>query len=127
MPDFATVCVVVEMERQGRQMREIVTEAALRNAMVVHGAFGGSWAFRRVRPLLWGAGHEVFQVNPKTELVEGEHCYPNLGAIPGGVDGVVAVGCPEDPPVDEPCRGLSSRVDGAGNVQPRRICSPAGA
>ena len=30
------------MEKQGRQMREILTEAALRNAMVVHAAFGGS-------------------------------------------------------------------------------------
>ncbi len=38
----ASARALVEMERQGRQMREIVTEAALRNAMVVHAAFGGS-------------------------------------------------------------------------------------
>ena len=33
---------LVEMERTGRRMPEILTEAALRNAMVVHAAFGGS-------------------------------------------------------------------------------------
>ncbi len=27
--------------------------------VLVHGAFGGSYGFRGVRPLLWGAGHEV--------------------------------------------------------------------
>lgn len=34
-------------------------------------------------------GHEVFPVNPNAAEVEGERCYPNLAAIPGGVDGVV--------------------------------------
>jgi hypothetical protein len=34
-------------------------------------------------------GHEVFPVNPNATEVEGERCYPNLAAIPGGVDGVV--------------------------------------
>ncbi len=38
----ASARALVAMERQGRQMREILTEAALRNAMVVHAAFGGS-------------------------------------------------------------------------------------
>jgi putative YjhG/YagF family dehydratase len=33
---------LMEMERRGTTMREIVTDAALRNAMVVHAAFGGS-------------------------------------------------------------------------------------
>ena len=28
--------------------------------VLVHGAWGGSWGFRKLRPLLWGAGHEVF-------------------------------------------------------------------
>lgn len=27
--------------------------------VLVHGAFGGSYGFRKVRPLLWSAGHEV--------------------------------------------------------------------
>lgn len=34
-------------------------------------------------------GHDVFPVNPNAAEVEGVHCYPNLAAIPGGVDGVV--------------------------------------
>lgn len=36
------------------------------------------------------AGHEVFAVNPNAEEIEGVPCYPNLAAIPGRVDGVVA-------------------------------------
>jgi pimeloyl-ACP methyl ester carboxylesterase len=28
--------------------------------VLVHGAWGGSYGFRKVRPLLWQAGHEVF-------------------------------------------------------------------
>lgn len=36
-------------------------------------------------------GHEVFPVNPNASEVEGETCYPNLGAIPGGVDAAVLV------------------------------------
>jgi len=38
---------------------------------------------------LRGAGYEVFAVNPNTEMVEGDRAYTSLGAIPGGVDGVV--------------------------------------
>jgi hypothetical protein len=34
-------------------------------------------------------GYQVFAVNPNAEAVEGDPCYPNLHAIPGGVDGVV--------------------------------------
>jgi putative YjhG/YagF family dehydratase len=33
---------VVEMERRGIKMRDILTDAAIRNAMVLHAAFGGS-------------------------------------------------------------------------------------
>jgi predicted CoA-binding protein len=41
--------------------------------------------YRRLRD----TGHEVFAVNPNAIEVEGARCYPNLAAIPGGVDGVV--------------------------------------
>ena len=34
-------------------------------------------------------GYEVFAVNPNTPTVEGDTAYPNLTAIPGGVDAVV--------------------------------------
>jgi predicted CoA-binding protein len=41
------------------------------------------------------AGYEVFAVNPSANDVEGDTCYPSLGAIPGGVDAVVAATPPE--------------------------------
>ena len=34
-------------------------------------------------------GYQVFPINPKADEVEGDKCYPNLQAIPDGVDGVV--------------------------------------
>jgi predicted CoA-binding protein len=40
-------------------------------------------------------GHEVFPVNPNMETFEGVQCYPDVQAIPGGVDGVVIVTRPE--------------------------------
>ena len=36
-------------------------------------------------------GHEVFAVNPHMQTFEGDRCYPDLQAIPGGVDGVVII------------------------------------
>ena len=39
-------------------------------------------------------GHEVFAINPNTESVNGDLCYPNLQAVPGGVDGVMIVTSP---------------------------------
>ena len=36
-------------------------------------------------------GHEVFAVNPHMQAFEGDRCYPDLQAIPGGVDGVVII------------------------------------
>ena len=37
------------------------------------------------------SGHEVFAVNPHMQAFEGDRCYPDLQAIPGGVDGVVII------------------------------------
>ena len=39
------------------------------------------------------AGYEVFAVNPNADEVEGDPCYPNLAALPGGVDALV-IGTP---------------------------------
>ena len=41
--------------------------------------------YRKLR----GAGYEVFAVNPNAGEVEGDPCFPDLGSVPGGVDGVV--------------------------------------
>ena len=40
-------------------------------------------------------GHDVFPVNPNMQSFEGDRCYPNVQAIPGGVDGVVIITRPE--------------------------------
>jgi uncharacterized protein len=40
-------------------------------------------------------GHDVFPVNPHMQTFEGGRCYPDLGSIPGGVDGVVIITRPE--------------------------------
>ena len=40
-------------------------------------------------------GHDVFPVNPHMQTFEGDRCYPDLGSIPGGVDGVVIITRPE--------------------------------
>lgn len=44
---------------------------------------------------LKSTGHQVFAVNPNADSFDGDPCYPNLQAIPGGVDGVVIVTRPE--------------------------------
>ena len=46
---------------------------------------GGNVVYRRLRE----RGYEVFAVNPKTKVVEGDPAYPDLLSIPGGVDAVV--------------------------------------
>ena len=50
--------------------------------------------YRRLRD----TGHEVFAVNPAAQAVEGDPAYPEVGAIPGGVDGVVIVTPPDRTP-----------------------------
>lgn len=42
------------------------------------------------------AGHQVFPVNPSADRLEDDPCYPELGAIPGGVDAVVIATSPKD-------------------------------
>lgn len=41
-------------------------------------------------------GYEVFAVNPNADEIDGEPCYRSVKAIPGKVDGVIAVTRPED-------------------------------
>ena len=52
---------------------------------------GGNVIYRRLRE----RGYEVFAVNPNAEEVEGDRCYPDLHAIPGGVDAVVIATGPD--------------------------------
>src|SRR5262245_49669648 len=52
---------------------------------------GSNNVYRRLRE----RGYEVFAVNPNTQEVEGDRCYPDLKSIPGGVDAVVIGTRPE--------------------------------
>jgi predicted CoA-binding protein len=47
----------------------------------------GSTAYRELK----GKGYRVFPINPKAETIEGETCYPNVGALPEEVDGLLIV------------------------------------
>ena len=51
----------------------------------------GNLIYRRLKK----DGHEVFAVNPNMQTFEGDRCFPNVQAIPGGVDGVVIITRPE--------------------------------
>lgn len=55
------------------------------------GAHGGNPVYVRLRD----RGYEVFAVNPNAETVEGDTAYPNLAAIPGGVEAVVIATHPD--------------------------------
>lgn len=52
---------------------------------------GSNNVYRRLRE----RGYEVFAVNPNTDQVEGDRCYPDLKSIPGGVEAVVIGTRPE--------------------------------
>ena len=52
---------------------------------------GSNVVYRRLRD----RGYQVFAVNPNTDEVEGDRCYPDLRSIPGGVDAVVIATTPE--------------------------------
>jgi uncharacterized protein len=51
----------------------------------------GNIIYRKLK----AAGYQVFAVSPGTPTFDGDPCYPDLAAIPGGVDGVVIVNRPE--------------------------------
>lgn len=47
--------------------------------------------FRKLK----ASGFDVVPVNPNAATLEGVPCYPNLGAIPGPVDGLVVAAHPD--------------------------------
>ena len=49
------------------------------------GSHGSNAVYKRMRD----RGYEVFPINPNAIQVEGDRAYPNLKAVPGGVDAVV--------------------------------------
>jgi len=80
---------------------------------------GGNVVYQRLRE----RGYEVFAVNPNTDTVEGDRCYPDLRSIPGGVDAVVIATAPAAAEsIARECRDLGitrvwmHRSFGAGSV-----------
>jgi predicted CoA-binding protein len=51
----------------------------------------GNVIYRKLK----SAGYQVFAVHPDTGTFDGDPCYPDVAAIPGGVDAVVIVNRPE--------------------------------
>lgn len=51
----------------------------------------GTMIYRKLK----AAGYAVAAINPDAESFDGDPCYPNLAAIPGGVDGLVIATRPE--------------------------------
>ncbi len=58
------------------------------------GQHGGNIVYGRLKE----KGYDVFPVNPNATEVEGDPCFPNIAAIPGGVDGVVIATAPDVSP-----------------------------
>lgn len=55
------------------------------------GSHGSNVVYQRLRD----RGYDVYAVNPHAASVEGDTCYPDLAAIPGGVEVVVIGTRPE--------------------------------
>src|SRR5215831_12758325 len=52
---------------------------------------GSNVVYQRLRE----RGYDVFAINPNTDAVEGDPCYPDLKSVPGGVEAVVIGTRPE--------------------------------
>lgn len=55
----------------------------------------GDTAANIIYKKLRGTGYAVFPINPHATEVEGDPCYPDLAAIPGGVDALVIATPPQ--------------------------------
>jgi len=71
-------------------MKEAVDDFLAQQRIAVTGVSrSGSQPANSIFNKLRDAGIQVFPTNPLTDEVEGVPCYPNLKAIPGGVDAVM--------------------------------------
>jgi predicted CoA-binding protein len=98
--------------------QRVAVTGVSRSSKTAHGA---NVVYRRLRE----RGYDVFAVNPNATLVEGDPCYPDLSAIPGGVDAVVmATGAERAQATMEECDDLGighvwmHRGPGPGSVSP---------
>jgi hypothetical protein len=49
------------------------------------GSHGSNIVYQRLKE----RGYDVYPVNPNADAIDGDRCYPDLHAIPGGVEAVV--------------------------------------
>lgn len=96
---------------------------------------GGKEAANAIYKKLRSSGFEVFAVNPNARQIEGDACYPDIGSIPGGVEGVVIATHPDvAPEVVGQCRAAGvghvwmHRSFGGGSVSAAAVelCREAG-
>jgi uncharacterized protein len=80
--------------------------------------------FRKLK----ASGYDVVPVNPTTSAVEGATCYPDLGSVPGPLDGVVVATHPRagaDLVRQAAARGVKKiwfhRSFGTGSVSPEAL------
>ena len=71
---------------------ELATEFLAQKRIAVAGvsrspAQTGNAIYRALRD----RGYQVFALNPNADILEGDPCYPDVQAIPGGVDAVMIV------------------------------------
>ncbi|MGD2135622.1 MAG: CoA-binding protein [Gemmatimonadales bacterium] len=76
-------------------LKEAVEDFLAQRRIAVAGVSRETGAANLVYRKLKAAGYDVVAVNPNATSVEGDPCYPDLGAIPGGVDGVVIATRPD--------------------------------
>lgn len=77
-------------------MQELIADFLAQKRIAVagvsrHGDQPANLNYRKLRAL----GYEVFAVNPRTDRVEGDVCYPRLVAIPAEMDAVLIATPPE--------------------------------
>jgi predicted CoA-binding protein len=67
--------------------KRVAVTGVSRNA----GGHGSNVVYQRLKD----RGYDVYAVNPNAETIDGDPCYPDLHAIPGGVEAVVIGTRPE--------------------------------
>ncbi len=77
-------------------LKEAVDDFLAQKRIAVVGVSrSGSAAANVIYRKLRDTGYQVFAVNPNAGEVDGDKCYPDLGSIPEGVDGVVVATHPK--------------------------------
>lgn len=81
----------MKVMQRTRPIKEAAAEFLANKRIAVTGvsrhpeSHGSNVVYQRLRE----RGYQVFAVNPNADVVEGDHSYPDLRSIPGGVSAVV--------------------------------------